>query len=98
MGVSSVFRRSEEALHWRSMTNTEVKEQALKLPVEERLELAYTLWDSVGSEADELPLYDWQKRVLDERLEAAERDPDGWLGWAEVKERVLASLRRRPGA
>lgn len=80
------------------MTSAEVEEQALKLPVEERLELAYTLWDSVGSLADELPLYDWQKRVLDERREAAERDPDGWLDWAEVKQRVLATLRRPPGA
>lgn len=80
------------------MTSTEVKEQALRLSVEERLELACTLWDSVGSEADELPLHDWQKRILDVRLESAERDPDGWLAWDEVKQRVLASPRRHPGA
>jgi putative addiction module component (TIGR02574 family) len=80
------------------MTSIEVKEQALKLSVEERLELATTLWDSVDREADELPLTDEHKRILDERLAAAERHPDGWLDWDEAKERVLASLRRRPGA
>jgi putative addiction module component (TIGR02574 family) len=77
------------------MTGTEVKEQALKLSLEERLELAYTLWDSVSTGADALPLYDWQRELLDERLESAEQSPEGWLSWEEAKERVLASRRRR---
>jgi len=57
-----------------------------------------TLWDSVDREADELPLTDEHKRILDQRLDAAECHPEGWLDWDEAKERVLASLRRRPGA
>jgi putative addiction module component (TIGR02574 family) len=77
------------------LTKTEVSEEALRLPVEERLSLAERLWDSVEEDAPSLPLHDWQKKILDERLEAARRNPDAWLTWEEVKARVLASLSKR---
>jgi putative addiction module component (TIGR02574 family) len=80
------------------MTSAQIKEAALKLSLEERMELAYTLWESVDTEAGTLPLHDWQAKILDERLQAAQRNPDRWLTWDEVKDRVLASLQRRPGA
>ena len=80
------------------MTKTEVRETVLKLPVEERLELAESLWESIERDAEELPFHDWQKRLLDERLADAERNPNAWLSWDEVKERVLSSLAHRPGA
>ena len=65
------------------MTKTEVQESALKLPGKERLELAESLWESVEMDARELPLHDWQKSLLDERLEAAEKNSDGWLTWEQ---------------
>ncbi|MEM9290471.1 MAG: addiction module protein [Acidobacteriota bacterium] len=74
------------------MTKTEVQESALKLSVEERLELAESLWESVQRDAEDLPLHEWQKDLLDRRVEAAEKDPDGWLTWDEVKQRVFHSL------
>lgn len=80
------------------MTSANVKDQALQLSVEERLELASTLWDSVEAEAENLPVHDWQKRILDKRLAAAEQSPDGWLTWDEVKERVAALRGKRPRA
>ena len=40
-------------------------------------------------ESDDLSLDDWQKELLNERLEDAERNPDGWLTWDEVKQRVF---------
>lgn len=45
-------------------------------------------------EADELALTDEQKRILDERLEAEERHPDGWVDWDVAWNRMLAALRR----
>ena len=77
------------------MTKAEIREQALKLPVEERLSLAERLWDSVEEDREALPLHDWQKRILDERLEDARKNPDDWLTWDEVEKRVFASLKRR---
>ena len=80
------------------MTNTEVTEEALKLSVEERLTLAEKLWYSVEEDAASLPLYDWQKKLLDERLVGARQNPDAWLTWEEVKARVLTALKKQPRA
>lgn len=73
------------------MTKMEVQETALKLPLEERLELAESLWLSVERSAADLPVPDWHKSLLDERIEAAKKDPEGWLTWDEVKKRVFES-------
>ena len=63
------------------MTKTEIAEQALKLGVEERAELIETLSTSLLEE----PLTDWQRELLDERLDEYERDPSSTLSWEDVK-------------
>lgn len=62
-----------------------------KLSVAERLELVEDLWDSIAQDADlaTLPLTDDERRLLDERLSAHARDPDGGAPWEEVKARIL---------
>ena len=72
------------------MTKTELREEALKLPPEERAELMEALNVSLLDEA----LPDWQRELLDERLDAFERDPGNTLSWEEVR----ANLRRSKGA
>ena len=72
------------------MTKTEIREEALKLPPEERAELMEAL--NVSLLDASLP--DWQRELLDERLDAFERDPGNTLSWEEVR----ASLRRSQGA
>ena len=68
------------------MTKTEIEEQALKLGAEERAELVEALTTSLLEE----PLADWQRDLLDQRLDDYERDPASTLSWEEVK----ASLHR----
>ena len=77
------------------MTKTLLAEEALRLPVEDRLSLAERLWDSVEEDAVSLPLHDRQREILDGRLEAARQKPEAWLTWEEVKARVLASHTKR---
>ncbi len=72
------------------MTKTEIREEALKLPPEERAELMEALNVSLLEE----PLADWQRELLDERLDAFERDPGNTRSWEEVK----ASLSRSKSA
>ena len=74
------------------MTKSELQRQALQLPVEERMELAEALWESVEREGDQPPLAVWQREILDERLAADEEDPEAGSPWPEVKKRILASL------
>jgi putative addiction module component (TIGR02574 family) len=79
------------AYTWR-MTKTELRSEALQLPVEDRLELAEALWESLEQEPVQPDLPAWQREVLDERLAADEAEPDAGSPWEEVKQRILAKL------
>lgn len=46
-----------------------------QLSIDERIQLAGDLWDSVACDQAALPLTDAQRAELDRRLEAFEQDP-----------------------
>ena len=62
-----------------------------RLSVAERLELAELLWTSVAQTPEAVPVTAAQRAELDRRLDDAERDGGGGIGWEEV----LARLRER---
>jgi putative addiction module component (TIGR02574 family) len=74
------------------MTKAQLKSEALQLPVEDRLEIAEAIWESLESAAEQLPIPDWQKRILDERIAKDDANPDAGSSWEEVKQRILSSL------
>jgi|HubBroStandDraft_6_1064221.scaffolds.fasta_scaffold637790_1 putative addiction module component (TIGR02574 family) len=65
----------------------------LQLPLPERIEAVEAIWESIAADpaAATLPLSDAQRRELDARLDADERDPQAGASWEVVRERV-----RRP--
>jgi putative addiction module component (TIGR02574 family) len=67
------------------MTTAELKQQVLELPEEERLEVAEAIWTSL-EDRDRLPLPEWQKVLLDERLAASESETG--RDWEEVEAAV----------
>jgi putative addiction module component (TIGR02574 family) len=44
------------------------------------------------TEIQELPLPDWQRRLLDERIAKDDADPEAGSPWEEVKRRILDAL------
>ena len=59
------------------------------LPVTERLRLIEQLWDSIDAEAAQAsPLPDWQRQLIDERLEALESGTSVGSSWEEVRRRI----------
>ena len=71
------------------MTRAEIKQEALSLPEPDRLELAEALWASLnepGSSPGAQPLPDWQKQLLDERLQSS-ADEEGET-WESVRAEV----------
>ena len=68
------------------MKTAEIR-KLLELPLDERLELAQILWESVEpeNEARFLAIPDWQRRILDERLADIECNPAAEQTWEEVK-------------
>jgi len=70
------------------MTKTDLARLALELPIDERLDLAQTLWDS-ASPPDDFTLTPDLRDLLDARLLEAETNPDTDITWAEMKARLL---------
>ena len=70
------------------MTKTDLARLALELPIDERLDLAQTLWDS-ASPPDDFTLTSELRDLLDARLLEAEANPDTDITWAEMKARLL---------
>lgn len=70
----------------------ELKREVLQLPVEEHLEVAEVIWDSLEQDAPLSPLPEWQREILDERIAKDDAERDAGSPWDEVKRRILASL------
>ena len=56
-----------------------------KLPVEQRLQLAEDLWDSIADEVDSMPVPTWQLEELQRRAASYDAGETKTLLWAEVK-------------
>ena len=67
------------------MTPKSILEQALRLPVDERLQLVEQLWDSIAADASQVPVPDWHKAELDRRL--ADKNAER-LTWEQVQKRL----------
>ena len=65
----------------------------LELTVSERLRLVEEIWDSIAAVPESLPLTEDEKRLLDQRLAAFERDPQAGSPWSEVRSRITSRKR-----
>ena len=67
------------------MTRAEIQLKVMELPEEERLEIAEAIWSSLDN-PDALPLPQWQKDLLDERL--ASLGTEEGRDWEDVKAEI----------
>lgn len=74
--------------------NTELLNQACKLSVVERIELAEAIWESVAGADTGPKLSAAQSEELDRRMDEHRQRPDDVVSWSEVKAQALARLRR----
>jgi putative addiction module component (TIGR02574 family) len=75
------------------MTRHELVGQLLKLSVEERMQAAEEIWESVANEPDgPFALSNEQMRELERRMEEHERDPSTAIPWEVVRARILSQL------
>ena len=62
-----------------------------KLSLDDRVELAHAILDSVKEEVEAAPLTEAQKREIDRRLEAHRKNPEAAIPWEQIR---LAALSR----
>ena len=72
------------------MDKAQLQQDVLRLPPEERLEIANALYSSLDPE----PLADWQGEVLKKRIAEAETNPERFAAWEDAKARIQQSVRR----
>jgi len=65
------------------------------LNIDEQIEYVQALWDRIAAKPDAVPVPDWHREILDERLADLEANPDAGRSWEEVKADLLKSLRNK---
>lgn len=86
------------------MTKRAISQSMKRLPVTQRLELLEELQLSIARDEDKIPVYGWQKEILDERLKEIEEHPERGIPLEEFQgklkqlARTLKSSRRRKSA
>ena len=65
------------------------------LSVEGKLDYVQLLWDRIVAKPDEIPVPDWHRQLLDERLAAYGGSPHEGRPWQEVRDELLRRLRDR---
>jgi putative addiction module component (TIGR02574 family) len=65
-------------------------ETLLHLPPEERVSIIESLWDSLAKEPASIPMPDWHRDVLDERIVEDEADETPGESWSDLRRRIKA--------
>ena len=66
------------------------------LTVQEQIDYVQSLWDHIAAHPDQLPVPDWHREILTERLAAYRENPDSNKSWEEVETEILEELKRQP--
>jgi len=71
--------------------------ELLELPMDEKIHLVETLWDSIAMESKQADfLTDDQKRDLALRNDEFEKNPDEGISWEEAKKQIRSGKWRTP--
>ena len=77
------------------MSKAEILEEIVKLTSADRREIAAKISELEGDGwLDNGELTDEEKRIIEERFDACESDPKGFIPWEEAKARLKAEFRR----
>jgi putative addiction module component (TIGR02574 family) len=54
------------------------------------------LWDRIAASPEAIPLPEWHREILDQRVKDLEANPDAGHSWDVVQERLRRTLDRKP--
>ena len=63
-----------------------------ELPVEDKIDYVQALWDRIAARQEDVPVPEWHREVLKERVAAFEANPDEGRLWEEVEADLLKGL------
>ncbi|MGH7873887.1 MAG: addiction module protein [Candidatus Binatia bacterium] len=62
---------------------------------DEKVEYVQDLWDYVAADASKVPVPDWHRSILDERLTEYHASQDEGYAWPRVHDRLLRDFAER---
>ncbi len=65
------------------------------LSVDERIDFIQSLWDRIAATPEQVPVPEWHRRIIRERLEAYRENPMAGRSWTEVRSEIERKLRER---
>lgn len=77
-----------------------VMSQALPLPppgfdtlsIDDKIDYVASLWDRIAARPEDVPVPDWHREIINERLAALRADNDQGKDWEEVEQEITAEL------
>ena len=66
-----------------------------ELSIEEQIDYVQSLWERIAATPDQVPVPDWHREVLNERVKDVEANPDAGESWDVVRDRLRDKLRPR---
>lgn len=67
-----------------------------ELTAEEKLDYLQALWDRMSTRPEEVPVPDWQRELVRERLAAHDRGDGATVPWSDVRREAEDLLRKSP--
>jgi putative addiction module component (TIGR02574 family) len=58
------------------------------LSIDEKIDYLQSLWHRIAATPEAVPVPDWHREILDERLKELSDTPDAGDSWDEVQERL----------
>ena len=65
------------------------------LPFDDKIAYVQDLWDRIAANEDQVPLHDWQRRILEDRLAAHRAAPSEARPWRDVLDGLERRLKAR---
>lgn len=63
--------------------------------VEDKIDYVQNLWDRIAANQDQIPLQEWHRQILEERLAAHRAAPQDARPWGEVLDGLERRLKTR---
>lgn len=65
------------------------------LSVDEQIAYVQSLWDRIAATPEQVPVPEWHREIVDERLKDYEANPNAGASWDTVRDQLRENLRRR---
>ena len=65
------------------------------LSLEDQIDYIQSLWDRIAAKPDQVPIPDWHRQVIRQRMADPEASPSEGGPWEEVREEIRKKIERQ---